>query len=1206
MTALTTIVAGNFVLAAVLALVVALLCLAPAVARRPALRHALWLLVLVKLITPPLAPVPILPARDNSSNTSAADVDPVPVSETVANHQSREADSIPSELAVVPAASLEPAIPPAGIAPTVEPRPVRERPPAALPTSSGAPGVERSNSPVVVWWRTPMTLLAVSLLGTLVLLWRGWRRMSRLSRMLHRAGTSDRLGRIVRDAAAAMRLAEAPAVSVVEAHLSPLLWVGRRGPIVVLPAKLVDELNDEQLLDVVRHEIAHYLRRDHWSNGLAFLITALWWWNPVAWWTRNRLRAAQELCCDAMVIDGSASTRRRYAETLLKVLDFLQSDRPALPAVGTGFGGSGPVRRRFEMIADADLSHRWSRRSMLVVLCATALLPWLPTTRAQDEPDDSPPAESGVGDHHDPSEHGAIGEAAFVREVIGRYDPDFWQEEDRIRELHRAGLAVLSSERDWLALVRDGEFVVIEVRTGHVAQRERLEEEAEQIEWLPGGVRVATADGGEIRFDVTPQVIRLLDARGRVEIVNSVVTAEVGYSDRLPAWSTWPTPDGEISLAGLPAGEHWLVTTPTYLDVLRVRVPGDEPLLERRQRAPTTNRSTDVNGRLSVRWDEEAGDILRIEVENRTGDVFRFSEQDLLLEAGTRRYSSHFVLSPGWVSDQSEPVPEVAIEDGQTGAMEIRWRDWVRDGLWVSRYGDVLAEPSLPEPIPGRMFVRLRGPYFGSLPVDVAHPMNERNAPFQGTWRLFNVSRNSLTVILGDASERSEMAINRQMIVGVPVHPLDRLLNRFIGFDMLSHATVSGMYSINDTTSPKTLAVELQRQTGTLVQTEQRAYIYRFEEATVGRDLVLAFDPEHPDKAPATWDSGPLAIFRFRQSERPENIDNDAGGEDPGEIPEAVEQVETADVRLQGVEVTPEAIAELAGREWDSVSLIGAEFNGEVIERLRHVASIRALQLTGDGLSGQVPRLENVPGLVSLQIGAPLRVRDLEAIGRLTQLERLSLPQELALTVTGAREIARLTNLKSLGLYNVDIDDASFAELGTLVNLEELDLSHTRITDDGLQVLARMPRLKSLELRRHPKWHIPQQISDACVPVICGLTELESLSLSGGVTNAGLVRIAALPRLKRLSIVSTEITGEGLAALEDSTVERLTLGSGQLGRLPPGIEKDEDILRFMPGLDSIRRCRSLKSVHVIGEADPRVDFDIWQRLAPNVDWGASS
>src|SRR5690349_17339996 len=50
----------NTLIAAVFALVVALICRVPRVP--PVLRHALWLVVLIRLIVPPVFSVPLLPA----------------------------------------------------------------------------------------------------------------------------------------------------------------------------------------------------------------------------------------------------------------------------------------------------------------------------------------------------------------------------------------------------------------------------------------------------------------------------------------------------------------------------------------------------------------------------------------------------------------------------------------------------------------------------------------------------------------------------------------------------------------------------------------------------------------------------------------------------------------------------------------------------------------------------------------------------------------------------------------------------------------------------------------------------------------------------------------------------------------------------------------------------------------------------------------
>ena len=308
----------------------------------------------------------------------------------------------------------------------------------------------------------------------------------------------------------------------------------------------------------------------------------------------------------------------------------------------------------------------------------------------------------------------------------------------------------------------------------------------------------------------------------------------------------------------------------------------------------------------------------------------------------------------------------------------------------------------------------------------------------------------------------------------------------------------------------------------------------------------------------------------------------------PAESGKTVAAPSLPEFKLMGDEVTADAMSRLADREWGTVTLYEAKFNGAIIERLRHAKSIRSLRLIGTGLSGQIPRLESVKGLVELDIVAPLNGRDLEAIGKMTHLERLNLPNELTVNVAGARELARLTNLKSLRLYSVDIDDTAFAELRTLVRLEELDLSHTRITDEGLTVIENMPHLKTLELHRHPAWYLKQQLTDACVRTILRLPELERLSLSGKITNAGLEQLVRSPKLKSLGLYATEISGDGLAALAQSKVEDLTLSEQQIGAVP------DEALRHL------KNCRALKRITVIGKFIH--DHDQWQRALPKIGW----
>ena len=99
-----------------------------------------------------------------------------------------------------------------------------------------------------------------------------------------------------------MGLATHPEIRLVTGRLMPFLWVRFGRPTIVLPTPLVNRLRDDQVECIVCHELAHFIRRDHWSNTFALAVAAGYWWFPVAWWARRELLVAQEQCCDALVI----------------------------------------------------------------------------------------------------------------------------------------------------------------------------------------------------------------------------------------------------------------------------------------------------------------------------------------------------------------------------------------------------------------------------------------------------------------------------------------------------------------------------------------------------------------------------------------------------------------------------------------------------------------------------------------------------------------------------------------------------------------------------------------------------------------------------------------------------------------------------------------------------------------------------------------
>ena len=335
----------NVALTAGLAIVLTAVCRLPAMNKRPALRQMLWLLLLAKLITPPLIAIPLLPAVERSDDAAAI---ATPPSESAVDQRTQASFTVDK-----------------GAGSDVDGATSRDlRSGMQVPYLGG--------------------LLVVSLIGTCVLLTAHGVRVVKLTRWLRRAGAENTvLAATCADVASSLDIRGVVQSRVVDARMTPLLWAWLQ-PLVVVPRQLVDDLDPQQLRSIVAHELAHFLRRDHWTNVFVFMVKVLLWWNPVVWWADREQRAAQELCCDAIAIDRCNSSRRGYATILLKALDFVQAEPLALSGLAPGMGSRASILRRFEMIGETQLSYRLSRWTPWVLLVVAIPLVCIPV-RGQDE-----------------------------------------------------------------------------------------------------------------------------------------------------------------------------------------------------------------------------------------------------------------------------------------------------------------------------------------------------------------------------------------------------------------------------------------------------------------------------------------------------------------------------------------------------------------------------------------------------------------------------------------------------------------------------------------------------------------------------------------------------------------------------------------------------------------------------------------------------
>ena len=124
-------------------------------------------------------------------------------------------------------------------------------------------------------------------------------------------------------------------VALVEIDLAmmPVTW-GIWRPTVLLP-RAAREWTDDRVRAVLAHELAHVRRLD-WATQLgAELVTAMYWFNPLAWALRRRLRHESERACDDAVLCAGVSGAD-YASHLLDVARALRDETSswrAAPAI---------------------------------------------------------------------------------------------------------------------------------------------------------------------------------------------------------------------------------------------------------------------------------------------------------------------------------------------------------------------------------------------------------------------------------------------------------------------------------------------------------------------------------------------------------------------------------------------------------------------------------------------------------------------------------------------------------------------------------------------------------------------------------------------------------------------------------------------------------------------------------------------------------
>jgi beta-lactamase regulating signal transducer with metallopeptidase domain len=365
--------------------------------RRPHLSHLLWLVVLIKCVTPPLwassgGVFCWLQPEQQIDTPLVEHIEWTPVTWD-AMLEVEDTSLVNAEVSDAPFAGVY----------------LDEASAAELTADSNV--VESASDEQSTGWRGDAAFAAWLAISCLVLLGVTirWLRFWRLVRASPRRDSPE-LDTMLQTLSKQLGVRRRVRLIVTESLVGPAV-VGFFRVTVLIPSVVADKLKGESVAPILAHELLHVRRGDLWVGLLQTVAQALWWFHPLVWWVGRVTSREAERCCDEEVLGELKCDPASYARALLDVLD-LKSQLKPVP-VFPGVRSVDVTSQRLERIM--SLRQGCRRRSplwcWLVAIGAAALtLPGAAfvVTAQEEEPTESttneeprtlpaPPAYVGPG-----------------------------------------------------------------------------------------------------------------------------------------------------------------------------------------------------------------------------------------------------------------------------------------------------------------------------------------------------------------------------------------------------------------------------------------------------------------------------------------------------------------------------------------------------------------------------------------------------------------------------------------------------------------------------------------------------------------------------------------------------------------------------------------------------------------------------------------
>ncbi len=312
----------------------------------------LWMTLLLKLLTPPLYQLPVLPAPEIA--TTRTHDNPGPIT---------------SPPVVIGGEAL------------IQLRQILHEP-EIQPNTEKAPKKAGILTFAHMWMTTiynKLPLMYLWLAGSA--LWciiNGWQ-IFHLRKLLKAAApVPDEIAEDAITISDKIGLRREPKLVLVDAMMSPCVWAWKRTPYILISRELFARMDRHQRQTILTHEMAHLRQGDHWLRWFELLVIAVYWWFPVAWWIVKQLHKSGEYCCDSHVYDVHPNKRRAYARALVETVECLAGTNSKIAVLGVrNLSGPMLLQRRIKLISELKgkkMKMDWKTKLLTMLIAGSTLM----------------------------------------------------------------------------------------------------------------------------------------------------------------------------------------------------------------------------------------------------------------------------------------------------------------------------------------------------------------------------------------------------------------------------------------------------------------------------------------------------------------------------------------------------------------------------------------------------------------------------------------------------------------------------------------------------------------------------------------------------------------------------------------------------------------------------------------------------------------